>query len=310
MGHDQFFKEFFRTFFRDFLELFYPDISAELDFGSLRFAEKEVFTDFPEGAMRTADVVAELQTSDGVEKLVLVHIEVEFKWGSDFGERMYEYYTLLRQRYRKPIIPIAVFLHGGGDGVVEETYNEASLGRRRVQFWYESVALAHLDAEEYVGKGNPVAAALAALMNRRKAREPLTLRALMLRAVMESELEDIPKLLLKNLIEVYFELGATQAKRFERLFSTEEFREAEKMEVMWADRMKAKWAKEGLEEGREKGKIEGKRETLLRLLAKKFGSLSEDVTVHVRALQSVDEIDVYLDRVLTATSLEEMELDV
>ena len=58
------------------------------------------------------------------------------------------------------------------------------------------------------------------------------------------------------------------------------------------------------------GKIEGKRETLLRLLAKKFGSLSEDVTVHVRALQSVDEIDVYLDRVLTATSLEEMELDV
>ena len=50
MGHDQFFKEFFRTFFRDFLELFYSDISAELDFGTLRFAEKEVFTDFPEGA--------------------------------------------------------------------------------------------------------------------------------------------------------------------------------------------------------------------------------------------------------------------
>jgi len=61
-----------------------------------------------------------------------------------------------------------------------------------------------------------------------------------------------------------------------------------------------------LEEGREKGK----RETLLRLLAKKFGSLSEDVTAHVRALQSADEIDRYLDRVLTATSLEEMELDV
>ena len=99
--------------------MFYPDISAELEFGTLRFAEKEVFTDFPEGAMRTADVVAELQTSDSVEKLVLVHIEVQFEWGSDFGERVYEYYTLLRGRYRKPIIPIAVFLHGGGDGVVE-----------------------------------------------------------------------------------------------------------------------------------------------------------------------------------------------
>jgi hypothetical protein len=56
--------------------------------------------------------------------------------------------------------------------------------------------------------------------------------------------------------------------------------------------------------------LEGKRETLLRQLAKTFGSLSEDVTAHVRALQAVDEIDVYLDRVLTATSLEEMELGV
>jgi hypothetical protein len=191
-----------------------------------------------------------------------------------------------------------------------------------------------LDAEEYVGKGNPVAAALAALMNRRNVREPLTLRALMIQAVVESELGDIRKLLLRNLIEVYFELGAAQAKRFEQVFSTGEFREAGKMEVMWADRMKAKWAKEGLEEGREKGLeegrekgleeggekgleegrekglLEGKRETLLRLLAKKFGSLSEDVTAHVRALQSVDEIDVYLDRVLTATSLDAMELEV
>ena len=113
MGHDQFFKDFFRTFFRDFLELFYPDISAELDFGTVRFADKEVFTDFPDGSMRTADVVAELQTSDGVDKLVLVHIEVEFKWGSDFGARMYEYYTLLRQRYRKPIMLTSTFGCGG-----------------------------------------------------------------------------------------------------------------------------------------------------------------------------------------------------
>ena len=304
MGHDQFFKEFFRTFFRDFLELFYPDISAALDFGTLRFAEKEVFTDFPEGRMRTADVVAELQTSDGIDKLVLVHIEVEFEWGSDFGERMYEYYTLLRQRYRKPIIPIAVFIHGGGDGVEEETYNEASLGWRRVQFWYESVSLAHLDAEEYVGKGNPVAAALAALMNRRKASEPLTLRALMLNAVYGSGLDDVGKFQLRSIIEAYFELDAKQAERFERDFS-KEFGEVKEMEVMWGERMKAKWVKEG----RQEGLIEGKRETLLRQLAKKFGSLSEDVMAQIRALESADELDVRLDRVLTATSLEEMELE-
>ncbi len=88
------------------------------------------------------------------------------------------------------------------------------------------------------------------------------------------------------------------------------------MEVMWADRMRAKWEKEGwkkgekkgLTDGRREGEREGKRETLLRQLTKKFGSLSEDVTTRVRSLESVDELDVYLDRVLMATSLEEMEL--
>ena len=117
-----------------------------------------------------------------------------------------------------------------------------------MQFWYESVSLAHLDAEEYVGKGDPVAAALAALMNRRQSREPLTLRALMIRAVVASRRDDADKFLLRSIIGTYFELGAKQAERFDRVFS-KEFGEVKEMEVMWGDRMKAKWAKEGLEEG-------------------------------------------------------------
>ncbi len=145
-------------------------------------------------------------------------------------------------------------------------------------------------------------------MNRRKASEPLTLRALVLKAVYGSGLDDAGKFLLRTIIETYYELGAKQAERFDRDFS-EEFGEVKEMEVMWGERMKAKWAKEGREEGREEGLIEGKRETLQRLLAKKFGSLSEDVMAQIRALESVDELDLRLDRVLTATSLEEMELE-
>ncbi len=85
MGHDQFFKDFFRAFFRDFLELFYPEISARLDFGTLRFLEQELFTDFPEGSLREADVVAELETRDGVKELVGVHIEAQLRWERNFG---------------------------------------------------------------------------------------------------------------------------------------------------------------------------------------------------------------------------------
>jgi len=43
MGHDQLFKEILRGFLPEFLELFFPEVSARLDFSSLRFPNREVF---------------------------------------------------------------------------------------------------------------------------------------------------------------------------------------------------------------------------------------------------------------------------
>ena len=65
------------------------------------------------------------------------------------------------------------------------------------------------------------------------------------------------------------------------------------------------WMDKLLLEGEEKGVLKGKRETLLRLLAQKFGPLSEGVTAHVEAYESVDELDACLERIPTATTLEE-----
>ena len=84
------------------------------------------------------------------------------------------------------------------------------------------------------------------------------------------------------------------------------------MEVTWADEMREEGRKEGLEKGLEKGRhaglVAGKRDTLLQLLATKFGSLPEETTFRVQAMESLDELDRYLGRVLSANSLDEMGL--
>ena len=77
MGHDQLFKLFFHEFLQDFLELFYPDAAARLDFTTLEFLDKELFTDFPEGSVREADVVARVETHEGIPELILVHVEIQ-----------------------------------------------------------------------------------------------------------------------------------------------------------------------------------------------------------------------------------------
>ena len=44
-------------------------------------------------------------------------------------------------------------------------------------------------------------------------------------------------------------------------------------------------------------------------LTKKFGPLPEKTVSRIEALDSLEELDTYLDRVLTAESLEDMGLD-
>ncbi len=55
--------------------------------------------------------------------------------------------------------------------------------------------------------------------------------------------------------------------------------------------------------------INGKRETLLRLLAQKFGALPDGVTARVEAYESAEELDACFERILMADSLEEMGLE-
>jgi hypothetical protein len=91
-SHDQLFKDLLRAFFREFIELFLPDAAAQLDFSTVVFLDKEVFTDLPTGRQRTLDLVAQVQTLDGKRELVLIHVEVESrKKGKSFRQRMLRY---------------------------------------------------------------------------------------------------------------------------------------------------------------------------------------------------------------------------
>jgi hypothetical protein len=96
------------------------------------------------------------------------------------------------------------------------------------------VGLAKLDAEEYVVK-SPLAAALAALMNRTRASDRLNLRADMLRQIAESSLDDAKKFSLVNIVETYFELDEEETERFRQLLSTKGYGEVKEMEITWAE---------------------------------------------------------------------------
>ena len=257
MGHDQLFKDFLHAFMREFFELFYPDAARRLKFETLEFLSTELFTDFPEGAVREVDVVGRLETQMGSPELILIHIEVQARPEANFGARMFQYYALLGHRFQLPVFPVVVHIRGGPGGRTEEVHRVSLFDQEQLSFRYHNVGLAHLDAREYLQVGHPVAAALAALMKRGSS-EPATLRARMMREVAEGSLDEAGGFLLVNLIETYFELSAHQSKRYEQLLSRKEFQTVQDVEMTWADKM--------IEKGRQAGLAEGKRDVLLRQL--------------------------------------------
>ena len=298
-------KAILERLLRDFLELFFPEAAARLDFETLRFVDKEVFANVPEGKVREADVVARLETRDGKPEIVLVHVEVEAEPKSDFPRRMFEYYALLRLNYGLPVFPIALCLRRGPVSKVAE-YRETFFGQELLLFRYHSLALARLPAEEYVG-ASPLGAALSALMSQEKTRDRARLKLSMLEPVVGSGLDEALKYLLVNVIETYFELSGEDAERYRHLVSRKEYRAVQEVELTWADKLMEKGREKGREEGREVGVIEGKRETILRLLATKFGDLPGDIAAKAEAM-SAAELDSVVDRLLTATTLDELEL--
>jgi len=163
-----------------------------------------------------------------------------------------------------------------------------------------------LVASSLADMGSAVAATLAALMSRRRIRAPVPLRLSMVERVVQSGLDDARKFLLLHIIETYFVLAGVQRDEFDRALLQERYREVRKMQMTWMEKIEKKSRKEGREEGLKEGLLEGKRETLRRQLETKFGPLPEEMISRVRAVQSLEELDAYLDRVLVAASLDDM----
>ncbi len=297
MGHDQVFKGVLRRFLREFLELFFGDFAARLEFESLELPDKDLFKGFPDGVPRKPDLVARIRTREGQPELVMVHIEAQARPESDFGRRMFEYYVLLWLEFGIPIFPIVLYLkQGGRDGVGVARYRQELFGSEVMTFRYASVALAQFEGQEYVEKG-PFAAGLSALMRWGRRSDEVKLNAELIQRVATSGLDEAAQFLLVNLIKTYLPVPEGALERYQRLISRKEYRKVQEVELSWADKL------------REEGLVRGKRETLKRLLSVKFGTLPPTVEARIDAVAFGEELDAYLDRVLTAASLEDMGLD-
>jgi len=140
------------------------------------------------------------------------------------------------------------------------------------------------------------------------------------------------RFLLTNCVETYLQLVGREAEEYAALRRAQKNPEIEAMELTWADRMASQYTQKGIEKGVKKGLQQGVkkgleqgvkkgiaqgvkqgleqgvRDTLLHLLAKRFGKVSSAVRGRVEAIGSLEELRALVDRTLEVKSIEELGL--
>jgi hypothetical protein len=306
--HDQRFKAFLAEFFETFL----PAWADRFDFPRVDWLEQEVFTDPPRGERRAVDLVARLPLRPGVPPptataepaaaqpwLTLIHVEVESRDSvAPLRPRMHSYYEQLRRRHGLPVLPIALYLRVGLDGIGWDVYEETYWGHRLVTFEYAYVGLPALDGEHYVAGEHLLGVALTALMRVPRERRA-AVHAEALRRLAEARENDYRRHLLLDCLETYAAFDEAQAQELGALLQTERYREAQAMAMTTFE----KGVQAGLQQG-----LKGWRTALQKQLEARFGLLSSRARERLEGL-GPERLEALTLELLNAQSLQELGLE-
>jgi hypothetical protein len=292
--HDPLFKRLLRMFFHNFVELVAPEIAGRLDLSAPVFLDKEFPSPGPPEKGRVVDLLVRVPLQDDKSKALLVHVEIEAQARKGMGKRLKQYHHLIRTLHDEQILSIALYLRGGKRGIREEVLEEDLTGPGLSAFRFLAIGLEKCSAREYLAKPEPLAWALASIMDPRPwSRARLKLGCL--QRVREATLKETERIELVKCIETYLQLTPREAEEHVQLSSPRE-RSAGTMNLLyietWEDRIEAR----------------GARKVVLGLLEERFGAVPEEVRQRLDRIRSVDRLTRLAHKALTAKSLKSLRL--
>ena len=291
INHERLFKELITTFFVEFLELFFPEVLEYLDETSITFVEQELFTDLTKGEKKILDVVA-LAKFREQDYSFLIHLENQASNQTDFNRRMFRYFCSLFLKYDRPIYPIALLSYDFPKRAYKDNFVVELPQFSVLNFNYKLIQLNRLDWRNFVAQKNPVAAALMSKMQIATEDRPLV-KAECLRLLVTLKLDPARMQLISGFVDTYLKLDRQEQETFQTQIDTIEPEEQEKIMQITTS-----W--------KEEGKLEGQKNTILRLLNKKLGSLSQQTVTTIKSLDAA-QLDRLTEELLDFESIAELE---
>lgn len=282
IDHDALFKLLLSAFFREFLELFTPDLAADLTAEPPTFLDKESFSDLVDPDRREADLVVQMRLRDRSATL-LIHLEHQAQPDAQLGRRMFRYFTRFYDRYDLPIYPIALCSYPRPRRIAPDLHQLTLAQRAILDFRYQVIQLNRLDWRAYLDTENPLATALMARMRISPA-DRWRVKAACLRLLARIDLSWPQRRLIGQFVDIYLPLnGIAERQSFQAevaSFTQQEQEVAVEFMTSWEREGLAK----GLAKGRAEGRAEGQRELIHLLLARKISALPSDLGAYLAGL--------------------------
>ena len=273
-SHDTLFKRLLTNFFVEFIELFFPEILEYLDTNSITFIQQEYYTNVRDTINKRLDIIAQARFQEQ-DYSFLIHIEPQASSMVEFNRRMFRYFCDLFLKYNRPVLPIALFTYNSpqraetDNFIIEVPYFIIN------QFNFKVVQLNRLRWQNYTDKQNALAAALMAKMKIQPQERP-QVKLECLKLLGSLELNPAKNIIIGDFIDRYLPLNSQEQQNFDSLL--DRLNQKEKTQVL---DLSNQWTRKGRQEGRQEGELK----IVLRILNRKLGTLSTQLTEKVSYLK-------------------------
>lgn len=317
IDHDALFKRLLTEFSFDFIQLFFPDVAAQIQPNTLVLLDKELLGKGKRRYRKIVDLALRATLKEG-QAFFIIHIEHESSATrlKVIYQRMALYALQLYDLYDLPVYPILLTSFDKPHSKLDNKFVMQAAGHTTLLFNFHVVQLNLLNWRKFMRAKNPIATALMAKMQIAPAdRVKVKLECLRLLATLQLDYDRVEQI--AQFIDVYLNLNHQQEVEFmakvEKIPALRKATPIDQIVTSWERRGmrigKLEGKREGRQEGIQKGLQEGqqmaKAETALRLANRKFGELPLGLQEQINQL-GVEQLNVVLDAVLDLTTLDQL----
>ena len=296
-------KEALDRFFESFLALLFPEVHAGIDWSrgyeSLDGELQQVVRDAEIGR-RLADKLVRVWRHGGEEVWVLVHVEVQGRPDPEFPERMYVYNYQAYDRYRQPVVSLAVLADRSKRWRPDRF--EYTLWGSRAGLHFVPAKLLDWEErwDELERSKNPFAliimAHLRAQSTRRQPETRLEWKLRLARLLYQDGQQRDDVLELFRFLDWIMALPPELERGFDQTIGQE--LEARKMPYV------TRWEQRGRAEGLQEGRCEGLREGVCNILRTRFERIPDEVPARLESIEDPEVLNALQRETIAAETLE------